>query len=131
MLFFPARHRVIAHDQAAMAARQVDGGHDMDHYADDLAALTAHLISRMPCIGHPPGRRVVHYLARHGGAGWQGRRLSAAPAADGEDGGQSGRAAGGFDGLQAQLAASRAQLYYDFRRTVLRLQPRPARSRSL
>ena len=45
MLFF-LRHgyRVIAHDRRGHGrSTQTGGGHDMDHYADDLAALTAHL----------------------------------------------------------------------------------------
>jgi len=45
MLFFMNRgYRVIAHDRRGHGrSSQVGGGHDMDHYADDLAALTAHL----------------------------------------------------------------------------------------
>src|SRR5229473_1705157 len=45
MLFF-LRHgyRVIAHDRRGHGrSTQTGDGHDMDHYADDLAALTAHL----------------------------------------------------------------------------------------
>ena len=43
-------------------------GHDMDHYADDLAALTAHLdLKEAVHVGHSTGGgEVVHYLARHG-----------------------------------------------------------------
>jgi pimeloyl-ACP methyl ester carboxylesterase len=46
----------------------VADGHDMDHYADDLAALTAHLDRRNAVhVGHSTGGgEVVHYLARHG-----------------------------------------------------------------
>src|SRR5205814_4085341 len=45
MLFFLNHgYRVIAHDRRGHGrSTQVGGGHDMDHYADDLAALTAHL----------------------------------------------------------------------------------------
>jgi pimeloyl-ACP methyl ester carboxylesterase len=36
--------RVIAHDRRGHGrSTQTADGHDMDHYADDLAALTAHL----------------------------------------------------------------------------------------
>ena len=45
LLFF-LRHgyRVIAHDRRGHGrSTQTADGHDMDHYADDLAALTAHL----------------------------------------------------------------------------------------
>jgi pimeloyl-ACP methyl ester carboxylesterase len=40
----------------------------MDHYADDLATLTAHLdLKGAVHIGHSTGGgEVVHYLARHG-----------------------------------------------------------------
>src|SRR3546814_9477617 len=45
MLFFLHRgFRVIAHDRRGHGrSSQTGGGHDMDHYADDLAALTSHL----------------------------------------------------------------------------------------
>ena len=45
MLFFLSKgYRVIAHDRRGHGrSTQVADGHDMDHYADDLAALTAHL----------------------------------------------------------------------------------------
>ena len=45
MLFFLNHgYRVIAHDRRGHGrSAQVADGHDMDHYADDLAALTAHL----------------------------------------------------------------------------------------
>src|SRR2546429_7069052 len=47
---------------------QTASGHDMDHYADDLAALTEHLDLRHAVhVGHSTGGgEVVHYLARHG-----------------------------------------------------------------
>ena len=43
-------------------------GHDMDHYADDLAALTAHLVLKDAIhVGHSTGGgEVVRYLARRG-----------------------------------------------------------------
>src|SRR4030088_3053824 len=70
MLFFLKHgYRVIAHDRRGHArSSQTGAGHDMDHYADDLAALTAHLdLKEAVHVGHSTGRReVVHYLARHG-----------------------------------------------------------------
>src|SRR5438045_1400162 len=69
MLFFCKHgYRVIAHDRRGHGrSTQTDGGHDMDHYADDLAALTAHLdLKRAVHVGHSTGGgEVVHYLARH------------------------------------------------------------------
>jgi pimeloyl-ACP methyl ester carboxylesterase len=46
MMFFLGRgYRVIAHDRRGHGrSAQVADGHDMDHYADDLAALTKHPI---------------------------------------------------------------------------------------
>jgi pimeloyl-ACP methyl ester carboxylesterase len=39
----------------------------MDHYADDLATVTAHLDVKNAHVGHSTGRgEVVRYLARHG-----------------------------------------------------------------
>ena len=45
MLFFLGKgYRVIAHDRRGHGrSTQVGDGHDMDHYADDLAAVTVHL----------------------------------------------------------------------------------------
>ena len=45
MLFFLNQgYRVIAHDRRRHCrSSQVGDGHDMDHYADDLAAVVAHL----------------------------------------------------------------------------------------
>src|ERR1700709_528274 len=70
MLFF-LQHgfRVIAHDRRGHGrSTQVGDGHDMDHYADDLAALTAHLdLQDAVHIGHSTGGgEVVRYIARHG-----------------------------------------------------------------
>ena len=70
MMFFSSRgYRVIAHDRRGHGrSTQTSGGHDMDHYADDLAALTAHLDLRDAVhVGHSTGGgEVVHYIARHG-----------------------------------------------------------------
>src|SRR6478736_3777412 len=62
-------YRVIAHDRRGHGrSTQTDGGHDMDHYADDLAALTAHLdLKAAVHVGHSTGGgEVAHYVARHG-----------------------------------------------------------------
>jgi pimeloyl-ACP methyl ester carboxylesterase len=49
--------RVIAHDRRGHGrSTQVGSGHDMDHYADDLAALTAHLdLKDAVHVGHSTG----------------------------------------------------------------------------
>ncbi len=89
----------------------------MDHYADDLAALTKHLnLKGAVHVGHSTGGgEVVHYLARHGESRVaKAVIISAVPplmiktAAN-----PGGLPKEVFDGLQAQLAANRAQFYYD------------------
>ena len=69
-------YRVIAHDRRAHGrSTQTSGGHDMDHYADDLAAVTAHLDLRDAIhVGHSTGGgEVAGYIDRRGRAGWRGR----------------------------------------------------------
>jgi non-heme chloroperoxidase len=70
MMFFALRgYRVIAHDRRGHGrSSQVFDGHDMDHYADDLAALMSHLdIENAVHVGHSTGGgEVVRYIARHG-----------------------------------------------------------------
>ena len=70
MLFFLGKgFRVIAHDRRGHGrSTQTGDGHDMDHYADDLAAVTAHLdLKNAIHVGHSTGGgEVVHYIARHG-----------------------------------------------------------------
>ncbi len=69
MFFLLHGFRVIAHDRRGHGrSAQVADGHDMDHYADDLAAVTAHLdLHDAVHIGHSTGGgEVVRYLARHG-----------------------------------------------------------------
>ena len=44
MLFFLGQgYRVIAHDRRGHGRQPVWDGHDMDHYADDVAAVVNHL----------------------------------------------------------------------------------------
>ena len=85
--------------------------------ADDLAALTAHLdLKNAVHVGHSTGGgEVVHYIARHGESRVaKAAIISAVPplmvktAAN-----PGGLPKEVFDGLQAQLAANRAQFYYD------------------
>src|ERR1700745_2068928 len=70
MLFFLNHgYRVIAHDRRGHGrSSQTGDGHDMDHYADDLAAVMAHLsLKNVIHVGHSTGGgEVTHYLARHG-----------------------------------------------------------------
>jgi non-heme chloroperoxidase len=70
MLFFLRKgFRVIAHDRRGHGrSSQTADGHDMDHYAGDLAALTEHLnLNNAIHVGHSTGGgEVIHYIARHG-----------------------------------------------------------------
>jgi non-heme chloroperoxidase len=54
LFFLNKGFRVIAHDRRGHGrSTQVGDGHDMDHYADDLAALTAHLgLKNAVHVGH-------------------------------------------------------------------------------
>ena len=119
MLFFLKHgYRVIAHDRRGHGrSSQTGDGHDMDHYADDLAALTEHLnLKDAIHVGHSTGGgEVVRYLGRHGESRVaKAAILSAVPplmvktAAN-----PNGLPKLVFDDLQAQLAASRTKFYYD------------------
>jgi non-heme chloroperoxidase len=118
MLFFLKEgFRVIAHDRRGHGrSTQTADGHDMDHYADDLAAVTTHLnLKNAIHVGHSTGGgEVVRYIARHGQGGRVAKAalISAVPPimvkTKDNPGGQPKEA---FDGLQAQLAANRAQFY--------------------
>src|SRR3979409_657323 len=69
MFFLNPGYRAIAKDPRGHGrAYRPDGGHDMEHYACDLAALTAHLdLKAAVHVGHSTGGgEVVHYIARHG-----------------------------------------------------------------
>ena len=70
MLFFLGQgYRVIAHDRRGHGrSTQIGRDHDMDHYADDLAAVTEHLdLKDAIHVGHSTGGgEVVRYLARRG-----------------------------------------------------------------
>jgi len=68
MFFLEHGYRVIAHDRRGHGrSTQTDTGNDMDHYAADLAALTAHLdLQKAIHVGHSTGGgEVVHYTARY------------------------------------------------------------------
>jgi non-heme chloroperoxidase len=120
MLFFVKNgYRVIAHDRRGHGrSAQVSDGHDMDHYADDLAALTTHLdLKNAIHVGHSTGGgEVAHYLGRHGES-----RVAMAVLIDAvppimvkTPANPGGLPIEVFDGLRKSLADNRAQFYLDF-----------------
>jgi non-heme chloroperoxidase len=117
MLFFLAQgYRVIAHDRRGHGrSTQTPGGHDLDHYADDLAAVVEHLdLHDAIHVGHSTGGgEVVRYLARHGEARAAKAALISAvpPLMVRTDANPEGLPKSVFDGLQAQLAANRSVFY--------------------
>ena len=119
MLFFLGHgFRVVAHDRRGHGrSAQVADGHDMDHYADDLAAVTAHLdLKNAVHVGHSTGGgEVVHYIARHGESRVaKAAILSAVPPLMVQTAANPGGLPKSvFDDLQAQLAANRSQFYRD------------------
>ena len=119
MLFFVQKgYRVVGIDRRGHGrSSQVAGGHDMDHYAADAAAVVAHLDLRNAVhIGHSTGGgEVTRYVARHGkGRVAKAVLMSAVPPimvqTPNNPGGLPIEA---FDGLRNSLAANRAQFYRD------------------
>ena len=117
MLFFLNHgYRVIAHDRRGHGrSTQVGDGHDMDHYADDLAAVTAHLdLKNAVHVGHSTGGgEVVHYLARHGESRVAKAAIISAvpPLMMKTDANPNGQPKQVFDDFQSALAASRSVFY--------------------
>jgi len=120
MLFFLNHgYRVIAHDRRGHGrSSQISTGHDMDHYADDLAALCAHLdLKDAIHIGHSAGGgEVAHYVGRHGESRVARVALISAvtPIMVKTADNPGGLPKEFFDGVQNQIAGNRAQFYYDF-----------------
>jgi non-heme chloroperoxidase len=119
MLFFLNHgYRVIAHDRRGHGrSTQVGDGHDMDHYADDLAAVTAHLdVKNAIHVGHSTGGgEVAHYLARHGESRVAKAALISAvpPLMVKTPANPNGLPKDVFDDFQKQLAANRSKFYRD------------------
>jgi non-heme chloroperoxidase len=119
LLFFLGKgYRVIAHDRRGHGrSTQVGDGHDLDHYADDLAAVIEHLdLHKVIHIGHSTGGgEVVRYLARHG----ESRAAKAAiisavpPLMVKTPANPGGLPKSVFDDFQAQLFANRSKFYLD------------------
>ncbi|MBA4105225.1 MAG: alpha/beta hydrolase [Pirellula sp.] len=118
MFFLNQGYRVIAHDRRGHGrSSQSDDGHDMDHYADDLAALTAELdLKEAVHVGHSTGGgEVVRYIARHGAERVAKAVLISAvpPLMVKTAANPDGLPKDVFDDFQAKLAANRSQFYLD------------------
>jgi non-heme chloroperoxidase len=118
MFFLNQGYRVIAHDRRGHGrSSQTSDGHDMDHYADDLAALTTHLdLKKAVHIGHSTGGgEVARYIARHGEQRVAKAVLisSVPPIMVKTAANPGGLAQEVFDGFQTQVATNRAQFYRD------------------
>ena len=122
LLFFLSKgYRVVAHDRRGHGrSSQVSDGHDMDHYAADIAAVAEHLNLRNAVhIGHSTGGgEALHYVARHGQKQKRVAKLvligAVPPTMLKTERNPGGLALEVFDGLRAALAANRAQFYLDF-----------------
>lgn len=119
MLFFQQRgYRVIGIDRRGHGrSSQASGGHDMDHYAADAAAVVEHLDLRDAVhIGHSTGGgEVARYVARHGhGRVAKAVLMSAVtPVMVKTPSNPEGLPMEVFDGLRKGLASNRAQFYRD------------------
>jgi non-heme chloroperoxidase len=119
MLFFLAKgFRVIAHDRRGHGrSTQTGDHHDMDNYADDLAAVVAHLdLKNAIHVGHSTGGgEVIRYLGRHGESRVAKAAIISAipPLMLQTKANPGGLPREVFDGYRTALAANRAQFYYD------------------
>jgi non-heme chloroperoxidase len=119
LLFLGKGFRVIAHDRRGHGrSSQVSDGHDMDHYAADVAALTEHLDLRNAVhVGHSTGGgEATRYVARYGRDRVAKLVLIGAvpPLMLKTESNPSGLPLEVFDGLRRQLAANRSRFYFEF-----------------
>jgi non-heme chloroperoxidase len=118
MFFLNQGYRVIAHDRRGHGrSSQTGQGHDMDHYADDLAAVTAHLdLKDAIHVGHSTGGgEVTRYIGRHGASRVAKAVLisSVPPLMVKTPANPGGLPKEVFDDFQKQVATNRAQFYID------------------
>jgi non-heme chloroperoxidase len=118
MFFLNHGFRVVAHDRRGHGrSTQTAEGHDMDHYADDLAAVVKHLdLTDAVHVGHSTGGgEVVRYLARHGESRAAKAALISAvpPLMVQTPANPGGLPKSVFDDFQKQVATNRAQFYRD------------------
>lgn len=118
LLFLAHGYRVIAHDRRGHGrSSQTSGGHEMDTYAADVAALTEALdLRRAFHIGHSTGGgEVTRYVARAqpGRVGKAVLLNAVPPIMVKSTDNPGGTPIEVFDEFRASLAANRSQLYID------------------
>lgn len=119
MLFFLKEgFRVVAHDRRGHGrSTQVWDGHDMDHYADDVAAVVEHLgVQGAVHVGHSTGGgEVAHYVARYPNDPVAKAVLISAvpPLMVKTESNPDGLPKEVFDDLQNQLFKNRSQFYHE------------------
>jgi non-heme chloroperoxidase len=119
LLFFLGQgFRVVAHDRRGHGrSSQVGDGHDMDHYADDVAAVVEHLGTQGAVhVGHSTGGgEVVRYITRHPKDPVAKAVLIAAvpPLMVKTEANPGGLPKSVFDDFQVQTATNRAQFFHD------------------
>jgi non-heme chloroperoxidase len=120
LLFLQNGYRVIAHDRRGHGrSAQVSDGHDMDHYAADVATVVEHLnLHNAIHIGHSTGGgEAVHYVARHGQPAKRVAKLiiigAVPPVMVKSEKNPGGLPIEVFDGLRKALADNRSQFYVD------------------
>jgi len=119
MYFFASRgYRVVAHDRRGHGrSNQPWDGHDMDHYADDLAAVVRALeVSNAVHVGFSTGGgELARYIGRHGTKGMAKAVLVSAvpPLIVKGPNSPNGVPIEVLDGMRAALVANRAQLFKD------------------
>ncbi len=119
MFFLNQGYRVIAHDRRGHGrSSQTATGNEMDTYAADVAAVTAHLDLRNAVhIGHSTGGgEVARYVARYGAGGRVAKAVligAVPPIMLKTDKNPGGLPIEVFDGFRAALVANRAQFFRD------------------
>jgi non-heme chloroperoxidase len=118
MFFLGQGFRVVAHDRRGHGrSSQTGEGHDMDHYADDLATLTEHLdLKNAVHVGHSTGGgEVARYIGKHGEKRVAKAVLisSVPPLMLKTAANPGGLPKEVFDGFQVQVATNRPQFYRD------------------
>ena len=121
LIYFLAQgYRVIAHDRRGHGrSAQVSGGHDMDHYAADAAAVVEHLdLWDAIHVGHSTGGgEALRYVVQHGQKTGRVAKLvmigAVPPIMLKTAANPDGLPMEVFDGFRASLAGNRSQFFLD------------------